>query len=119
MSGADTVTSGGSVTEDKTGSIWLQGRAPKSIPRAVEEAGTFLASVKKADRSSLSVSALSKLKIKTEESIEHKFDLMERTSIKDMDSLTEVYKISIRIEECSQSLRGFDMSGIFKIPSDF
>ena len=66
MSGSDTVTSGESVTEDKTGSIWLQGRAPKSIPRTVEEAVAFLASVKKADRGSLSVSELSKLKTKAE-----------------------------------------------------
>ena len=106
-------------TPTATGNKWLQGKTPLATARTISEASSFFANVKKADRSKLSVSELTKFKTKAESSIENKFDLMENSSAKDIDSLTEVYKISIRIEEFSQSLRSYDMAGIFTIPSEF
>ena len=106
-------------TSSGTGSKWLQGRVPLTTPTTKSEAESFLASVKKSQRAKLSVTELSKLRTKAEASITHKFDLMEKTNLKDLDSLTEVYRIAIRIEEFSQELKSFDMGGVFSVPSKF
>ena len=102
-----------------TGSKWLQGRAPNVTARDTNLTDSFFAGIKKKDRKTIKVSDLDKLKERCEKSIEHKFCLMDKAKIEDLDSLKEVYKICIRTEEFSREVRAGDMSGVFTIPSAF
>ena len=80
-------------------SRWLQGRAPRRTARLPTKIQSFSASIKKTDCSTLFVNDIQKVKFRSEEGLEHKFELISMDKIEVVDSLKTVYNLSIRIEE--------------------
>ena len=99
-----------------TNNIFLGGVAPLSTARSVRESAGFMSSIKKEDRSSLTANNKLKLKEAAIAGLEDKYDLLDSANTTDMDSLKNVYSISIKNEELKASFRQFDMIDVMTCP---
>ena len=100
-------------------SAWLDGDALPSTPRKESDAKGFLAQIPKLKRAGLSEVELVKLKLRAEEGIQEKFCLMDGKKLDEVNTLSEVYSLTIRIEEFAAALRSFDLDDVFKVPADW
>ena len=98
-----------------TGSIspWLQGSNSQSTPGDVGEASGFVANVSNVDRAKLKPKQSAKIRAQDQQSIPHKFGLINQAQAEDTETLTEVYKVSVWTETLASELRVYDLMGVF------
>jgi len=118
----DTKMSSSKLTSNMEGC--LGDEVPLGTAHTINQAVESFCGLPKKDHANLKTADLLKLKKQAEEGLERKFVLMKpvlKTSGEiDVDKLTSIYPVSIRIEEFRESLCRYDMEDVFGlIPEEF